>query len=58
MYLYELIRQLLVQPTATVIWTHMIDFDFSAVEQPIYRRMSAEVKLYIQHHCHGPADDG
>ena len=37
--------------TATVIWTHMIDFDFSADAHPIYGQTSAEVKLYTQHCC-------
>ena len=39
------------QPTATVIWTRMIDFDFSADVRPIYRQTSAEVKSYTQHCC-------
>ena len=34
------------QATATVILTHMIDFDFSAVECPISMWMSAEIKSY------------
>ena len=38
-------------PTATVIRTHMINFDLSAVVHPICRWMSAEVKTYTQHHC-------
>ena len=32
--------------TATVNWTHMIDFDFSAVVHPICGQTSAEVKSY------------
>ena len=38
---------------ATVIWIHMIDFDFSAVAHPNCRWASAEVKLYTQHRCLG-----
>ena len=37
--------------TATVIWTHMIDFEFSAVVWPICRWTSAEVKSYTQDCC-------
>ena len=40
-------------PTATVNWTHMIDFDFSAVVCPIYGQASAEVKSYTQNRCCG-----
>ena len=30
----------------------MIDFDISVIARPTCIRMSAEVKLYSQHHCH------
>ena len=38
-------------PTATLIWTHMIDLNFSAVVSRICRWISAEVKSYTQHCC-------
>ena len=39
--------------TATVIWTRMIDFDFSAVVCPNCRQTSAEVKSCTQYRCRG-----
>ena len=39
------------QNSATVFWTRMIYFDFSAVVRPICRRTSAEVESYTQHCC-------
>ena len=43
--------------TATVNWTHMIDFDFSAVVHPICGQTSAEVKsCSTQNCCRGHSD--
>ena len=40
---------------AIVIWTHMIDWDSSAVAYPVCGLTSAEVKSYTQHCCCGIA---
>ena len=49
---YNEVKTILLWSTATVIWTHIIDFVFSAVLHPICRRTSAEVKSYIQDRCY------
>ena len=45
---------ILYQITAIVIWTHMIDFDFSVVVHHICKQMSAEVKLYMKTNLASP----